>query len=260
LKSAGGGGADELEMNNQHPTSNIQHPVDGRARERIGCSVLAVGCWMFLFLVFPRLTSFAQTDPNALPALAPAYGELPPTFWEHHQTTVIIASFAFLAFGFWFVKTRLRPESPKILPPEAVACQALAKLQGQPEDGKLLSEVSQILRRYFSAAFGLPATEMTTTEFCAAITAHEKIGAELAQTVSSFLRVCDQDKFAPKIIAPPINAVDRALELVALAEISRSRSAPVPGAATSKIQNAPAKQPPDISSDVAASGDGRTPR
>ncbi len=213
-----------------------------------------------MFLFFSTLTGFAQTDPNALPALAPAYGELPPTFWEQHQTTVIIASFAFLAFVFWFVKTRLRPDSPKILPPETVARQALAKLQGQPEDGIILSAVSQILRHYFSAALGLPATEMTTTELCAALTAHEKIGMELAQMISSFLRVCDQDKFSSKIVAPPMNAVDRALELVALAEISRSRSAPVPGAATSKIQNAPAKQPPDISSDVAASGDGRTPK
>ena len=55
-------------------------------------------------------------DTNALPALAPAYGELPPTFWEQHQTAIFIASFALLAFVFLFVKTMLRPESPKILP------------------------------------------------------------------------------------------------------------------------------------------------
>ena len=198
-------------------------------------------------------------DTNALPALIPAYGELPPTFLEQHQTAIIIASFAGIAFIFLFFKTMLRPESPKIMPPETVAQQALARLQGRPEDGKLLSEVPQILRRYFGAVFGLPATEMTTAEFCAALAADKNIGADLAPMIARFLRVCDQDKFSPKIIAPPMNAVDRARELVALAEISRSRCAPVPGAATSNIQNDPAKPPPHIRPDVAASGDGRTP-
>jgi hypothetical protein len=33
-------------LNIQHPTSNAQHPMNGQLRG-IGCSVLAVGCWMF---------------------------------------------------------------------------------------------------------------------------------------------------------------------------------------------------------------------
>ena len=76
----------------------------------------------FLFLPFAVIAA----DINVLPALAPAYGEIPPTFWEQHQTTIIIASFAVLAFAFLFVKVMLRPESPRILPPETVARQALA--------------------------------------------------------------------------------------------------------------------------------------
>ncbi len=168
----------------------------------------------FLFLPLAVIAA----DTNDLPKLIPAYGELPSSFWEQHQTAIIIAGFAFLTFLFLFVKTMLRPESPKILPPQTVARQALAKLQDQPEDGKLLSEVSQILRRYFSAVLRLPATEMTTAEFCAALASDEQIGAELAQRISSFLRVCDQDKFAPKILAPPMNAVDRAQELISRSE------------------------------------------
>jgi hypothetical protein len=160
----------------------------------------------------------SAADTNALPALAPAYGELPPTFWEQHQTAIVIAGFAFLALVFLLVKTMLRPESPKTLPPKTIAQQALARVQGRPEDGNILSEVSQILRRYVSATFGLPATEMTTAEYCDALATHDKIGAELAQMISSFLRVCDKDKFSPKIIAPPINAVDRARELIARSE------------------------------------------
>ena len=85
-------------------------------------------------------------DTNALTALAPAYGELPPTFWEQHQTAIIIAGFAGLAFVFLIVKTMLRPESPKILPPETVARQTLAKLQAEPEDGKILKRERWLLR------------------------------------------------------------------------------------------------------------------
>jgi hypothetical protein len=205
-------------MNIEQPTSNIRHPMIRPARARIGCSMFDVGCWMFLLLTFPALTSFAQTASNALPDLAPAYGELPPTFWEQHQTAITIASFAFLAFIFLFVMTRLRPESPKILSPETVARQALAKLQGQPEDGDFLSEVSQILRRYVAAAFGLPAAEMTTAEFCTALAASGKIGVELAQNISSFLRDCDERKFSSSNAVAPFPAAKRALALVEQAE------------------------------------------
>ncbi|HEX7570857.1 MAG TPA: hypothetical protein VF492_10170 [Verrucomicrobiae bacterium] len=164
------------------------------------------------------MPAFTQNAANAQPALAPAYGELPPTFWEQHQTTVIIASFASLAFSFWFVKTRLRPESPKIRPPETVARQALAKLQGQPEDGIILSAVSQILRHYVSKSFNLPNQELTTAEFCAVIEVNQLMGMDLAQRLARFLRECDVRKFSPAKTAMPLNAATRALELIALAE------------------------------------------
>lgn len=166
-------------------------------------------------------------DTNEVPALIPAYGEIPMTFWERHQTVIIVAGFACLAFVCLLVKTMLRPESPNTLPPEKVARQELAKLQGRSEDGNILSEVSQILRRYVSVTFGLPATEMTTVEYCDALAAHETIGAKLAQMISSFLRVCDKDKFSPKKIAPPINAVSRVHELISLSEARLAQLASV---------------------------------
>ena len=172
----------------------------------------------FLFLPFAVIAA----DINVLPALAPAYGEIPPTFWEQHQTTIIIASFAVLAFAFLFVKVMLRPESPRILPPETVARQALAKLQSKPEDGNILSEASQILRRYVIAAFELPAAEMTTAEFCAALADNKTIGAELAGSISSFLRECDDRKFSTSPATAPLNAAARTLELIASAEKLRS--------------------------------------
>jgi hypothetical protein len=168
----------------------------------------------FLFL---PLAAFGA-DTNALPVLAPAYGELPPTFWEQHQSAIIVVGFAFLAVAFLFLRAWLRPEKPVILPPEVLARQALIKLQPQPEDGRILSEATQILRRYVSESFNLPNHELTTAEFCAAIEASPQIRAELAGTISNFLRECDVRKFSPANSAAPLNAASRAMELVVLAE------------------------------------------
>ena len=211
-----------------------------------------------LFLaVASDLTVHAQT--NDLPALVPAYGEIPPTFWEQHQAIVLIGVCAFLMLAALVVWKMFNPRPAPVLPPETIAREALAKLQMEPEDGKLLSEVSQILRRYVGAVFGFPGGEMTTAEFCAVISRHKKIGTELAGGIASFLRECDVRKFSPANSPAPLNAVARALEIISRAEERRVRSAPVPGAATSAIPNASAKPPILKSSDVAASGDGRTP-
>ena len=178
---------------------------------------------MFLLLIFSALSLLAQTPTNALPALSPAYGEMPPTFWEQHESPIVVGGFAFLAVAFLFLRVWLRPESKVILPPEILARNALTQLLRQPEDGKLLSEVSQILRRYVGETFNLPNNEMTTAEFCATIASNQQMGAELAQTISSFLRECDVRKFSPNSSSAPLNAATRALELV------RSRKKPETG-------------------------------
>ena len=163
-------------------------------------------------------------DTNALPALAPAYGEISPTFFEQHETAVIVGGFAFIAFALLLLRILLRPETKAVLPPEVLAREALTKLLHQTEDGKRLSEVSQILRRYVVAAFELPSGEMTTVEFCAALAANGKIGAELAGPISSFLRECDERKFSTSPAAAPLNAAGRAIELV---EVAEKRRAPI---------------------------------
>ena len=162
-------------------------------------------------------------DTNALLALVPAYGEIPPTFFELHETAIIIGGFAFLAFAFLLVKTLLRPESKTVLPPEIVAREALKKLLHQPEDGKFLSEVSQILRHYVVAMFGLSAAEMTTKEFCTALAANEKIGTEISNSISNFLRECDEQKFSSSPSVAPVNATARALEFIVLIEKHRAQ-------------------------------------
>jgi hypothetical protein len=209
-------------MNIQHPTSNIQRPMASPMRQLVGCSLLDVGCWMFLLFILSALPAFAQPAANEPPKLVPAYGEIPPTFWEQHGTLIIIGGFAFIAFVALVLWSMLKPKPTIALPPEVLAREALTKRLRQPEDGKLLSEVSQILRRYICAAFALPAAELTTTEFCAVLTGNGKIGQELAQSISNFLRECDEQKFASSPVSAPFNAATRALELVALAEKRRA--------------------------------------
>ena len=178
-----------------------------------------------LSAIFLSLAFVANAaDTNTLPTLVPAYGEIPPTFLEQHEMAVIIGVFAFLTFAILFLKAMFRPKSKMVLPPEIVAREALTRLQSQPEDGKVLSAVSQILRRYVVAKFDLPAAELTTAEFCAALADHEKIGAELADSISSFLRECDARKFSTSAIAAPLNAAARALELVVLIEKHRAQT------------------------------------
>jgi hypothetical protein len=75
------------------------------------------------------------------------------------------------------------------------------------------------LRRYFAAAFQLPPEEMTTTEFCAAITANTCIGPELSVPLVEFLRACDERKFSPTPKASPTgSAVEKALKFVWLGQ------------------------------------------
>jgi len=175
---------------------------------------------MFLLLAFFAQSAFSQTT-NALPQLSPAYPEMPPAFWEQQGTTVLVAGITLITLAFLILWKLFQPKPAVIQPPEIVAREALAKLPRQPEDGKHLSEVSHILRRYVIGAFKLPPGEFTTAEFSAALAGSEKIGAELAQTISNFLRECDERKFSPASSTVPFRAAARALELIALAEKRR---------------------------------------
>jgi hypothetical protein len=122
-----------------------------------------------------------------------------------------------------------RPKPALVVPPQVEARSALDSLRGLPEDGRVLSRVSQVLKRYITAAFGLPGEELTTTEFAQAIAAEERVGPELSRIATEFLRECDQRKFAPGRSAPaPVpegpaaGAVAKALGIIDVAESRRT--------------------------------------
>jgi hypothetical protein len=187
-------------------------------------------------------TSFsAETNspaPDDIPALRPPHAEIPATFWDQYGLWVILAGVLVLALvgvAAWFLT---RPKPPVVIPPEVLARKALESLRQQPEDGLLLSRVSQILHQYVTAIFNLPPEELTTAEFCREIAGHAEIGPELVAAVSEFLRQCDRQKFSPPAPSPPFGAVARAqslidqaqTRLVALAQpASQATQSPSPG-------------------------------
>jgi len=107
---------------------------------------------------------------------------------------------------------------PKIEPVENLTRAALTDLLNEPEDGKLLSDVSRILRGYFGKQFQIAGEEATTAEFIEALARNEIIPVGLGEKVASFLRESDARKFSPANNATELDAVERALDLVNEAE------------------------------------------
>jgi len=219
LNSAAAGGAGDMKGNIQFSTFNArlrtqrEIPLHGK---------LKVAGWAGLFLVGLTAPLAAQSPTNALPALAPPYGEIRQTFWEQHGIALLVVIVVALALTGVAVWTRLRPPPPTLVPPETQVRETLAKLQRQPESGEVLSGISQALRRYFTAVFHLPPHELTTAEFAPVLANQSALEPELARTISSFLIECDQRKFSPGHPAAPLEAAGRALEIVSQIEQRRA--------------------------------------
>ncbi|HYG33243.1 MAG TPA: hypothetical protein VEC99_00575 [Clostridia bacterium] len=188
------------------------------------------GMWSYLFAIFwvfsiPVWAATNIAGPDDIPPLRPPRGEIPPTFWELYGGWVIVSAVVALVIILCVVAWILtRPKPTIVIPPAVEARQALEPLSKQPENGVVLSQVSQVVRHYFASVFGLPSEERTTTEFCRAVSEMEQVGPDLSAAVSGFLRECDHRKFAPAPSGPPslpLGAVPRATKLIELAEARR---------------------------------------
>ncbi len=192
-----------------------------RRLERHGwrASVLECARPLALFLLLPTVTSAQST--NDVPPLRPALPEIPPTLWEQYGVLIvvlIVIAVALLAAAIWWL---LQPKPPVPVTIEIQTCNELELLKLPTEDGKTVSQVSQVLKRYVAVAFELPSGEMTTAEFSRAVAGSEKVGSELAASVSEFLRQCDERKFSPTV-GVQASACSRALELVDVGERRRA--------------------------------------
>ena len=182
---------------------------------------LAFRFFTAVLMTFPVAAATENESTDAFPKLFPPYSEIPPTFWEQHGAATLILSFIgamLLGLAVWLW---LRPKPKVALPPSVQARNELETLRLRSEDGSLLSEVSRIIRRYFSNAFQLSPGELTTAEFCRALAVTPSVDAELAGSVSEFLHRCDEQKFSPGNSALPLNAVQQALTFVETAEARR---------------------------------------
>jgi hypothetical protein len=189
-----------------------------QARSLFDCFIFISICAASLFSVS---AATAPDFPEAEVNLMPAYGEIPPTFWEQNGNTILIASAVIILCGIGLIFWLLRPKSTEAIPPDKRAINALGPLLNRPEDGALLTEITHVLRQYFVSAFHLTGNEATTTEFCRMLSSSELVGQELSSDVGSFLRACDERKFAPSAAAVPMSAAATALELVKRGEQRR---------------------------------------
>jgi len=172
----------------------------------------------------PLLATSERPAPDTIPPLRPPLGEIPPTFLEQHSLLVIFLGVLLLALLGVVVWWLSRPRPAAVVRPETQARQALEPLREQPEDGAVLSRISQILRRYVGAAIGLPQGELTTADFCRTIADNGRLGPELSGTLGDFLQKCDEHKFAPPVPRPALGAVACALKIIEVAEVRCAQS------------------------------------
>ena len=174
--------------------------------------------WPALSHVISAAAADTNTDLEKIPPLRPPLPEIPPTFWEQHGWQVVaggVLVVALCGLGLWLL---LRRKLAAAIPPAVQARQALEPLRQQPEDGVVLSHVSQVLRHYIAAAFELPSGELTTAEFCRALVGDQRVGPALSVPITNFLRQCDERKFAPSPPGPALGAVGQAFQFIDQAE------------------------------------------
>ncbi|MSU57195.1 MAG: DUF4381 family protein [Pedosphaera sp.] len=200
----------------------------GSQKSEVRSRNFAFDGWLIIFPVLTLLSFAASAQlTNDIPPLTPAYPEIPPTFWEQHGITITLAGLlALLVIGI-LVWLLLKPKLVAPPLPEVHARRALENLRQRSEDGSVLSEVSQILRRYLVATFAIPRDELTTAELCTALEGNPKVGDELFAAVSDFLRRCDERKFASATTPAPPGAAAQALELLERSEARRAQLKPV---------------------------------
>lgn len=151
------------------------------------------------------LTFLAQITPGGgapeLPPIrdiAPPVDVLPWPWWMVAGAVLLLLLLLALLVGgvIWLLKRR--PKSPPPTPRE-IALRELEKLRLQarevtPHDFSFL--VSDVLRSYIGAQYGLHAREQTSPEFLAQIARAPQFSARDKEHLTQFLERCDLLKFA----------------------------------------------------------------
>jgi uncharacterized protein DUF4381 len=97
----------------------------------------------------------------------------------------------------WFVNRRKKSSPPKL--PREIALEELDRISseiGSMTPYQFSIRVSDILRKYVTQQYGLPATRQTSIEFLSALTKASSFSDEERSLLEDFLGRCDLIKFA----------------------------------------------------------------
>ena len=128
--------------------------------------------------------------------IAPAvdYSLIPP--WL--VFVIVFVALSLLGFVVWLFAKRRKPPLPPKLPRE-IALEELERIAGEIErmsPYQFSIRVSDILRKYVTQQYGLPATRQTSIEFLTALAKASPFSAEEKSLLEDFLNRCDLIKFA----------------------------------------------------------------
>jgi hypothetical protein len=122
------------------------------------------------------------------------YSLIPP--WLVFVISFVLLSL--LGLGVWWIVRRRKPELPPELPRE-IALGDLEQIRREIEKMnpyQFSIRVSDILRRYVTQQYGVPATRQTSIEFLTAAAEAPSFSADDKSLLEDFLNRCDLIKFA----------------------------------------------------------------
>jgi len=124
---------------------------------------------------------------------------------------VLLALIALAVYEFLQFKKRKKEEAAHIDPPHIVALRKLDHFRGdkfwdETQQKSFYSGVTDTLREYISARFGIGAMEMTTAEIVEALKKEDQIPAELKAGLKSLFEDADFVKFAKGVFDNEHNA------------------------------------------------------
>jgi uncharacterized protein DUF4381 len=113
---------------------------------------------------------------------------------------IVFVALSLLGLVVWLLAKRRRPAPPPKLPRE-IALEELERISNEIEKispYQFSIRVSDILRKYVTQQYGLPATRQTSIEFLTALATPKAFGvsAEEKSLLEDFLNRCDLIKFA----------------------------------------------------------------
>src|SRR6516225_2113777 len=147
---------------------------------------------LFHYSFPPVFLVFAEEFHDIAPPVD--YSLIPP--WLVFVIAFVVLSL--LGLVVWWFAHRRKPELPPKAPRE-VALEELELIRGEIErmsPYQFSIRVSDILRRYVSQQYGLPATRQTSIEFLTAAAKAPSFSADDKSLLEDFLNRCDLIKFA----------------------------------------------------------------